>query len=187
MKSLKQIDLLNNYLYLVFEITHFRRNPKYPNHKTQFAMKTEIILCFVILVTSACSSPKRSVMLDFGSPTAQQTLMNEYVFEIRLFSDDPSYGYTKENPIMVGGGVFEGAQNQRRFLNALAGPSGEQISYTRLGSCCHFKTDNSSFGDTGLLDMYAVTYDGLDEQIILFLNMYDSDLLKVPVGFTLIY
>ncbi|WP_255345422.1 hypothetical protein [Pontibacter sp. BAB1700] len=37
----------------------------------------------------------------------------------------------------------------------------------------------------GLLDKYSITYEGLAEPIILYINMYDSDKLKVPVGFTL--
>ena len=78
-----------------------------------------------------------------------------------------------------------GPKDERRFLNALAGPNGEQISYHRLGSCCGFFTKNGLFGDSGMLDKYEVTYEGLDKPIILYINMYDSDVLQVPVGFTL--
>ncbi|ASB51119.1 2-dehydro-3-deoxyphosphooctonate aldolase [Alkalitalea saponilacus] len=112
--------------------------------------------------------------------------MNDYVLLISHYSDDPTYGYAKENPVMTGGGA-DRVLNQRRYLNALTGPEGQYVSYRRLGSCCMFKTKNGTFGDTGLLDMYELTYDGIQEPVILYINMYDSDTLQVPVGFRLIY
>ncbi|TCO08228.1 2-dehydro-3-deoxyphosphooctonate aldolase [Natronoflexus pectinivorans] len=131
----------------------------------------------------SCSTKKE---LDYKSPNVEQVLLNDYVLLISQYSEDPSYGYTKENPIMTGGGV-DRVLNQRRFLNALAGPEGQFVSYRRLGSCCMFKTQNGTFGDTGLLDMYELSYDGIEEPVILYINMYDSDHLQVPVGFRLIY
>lgn len=105
-------------------------------------------------------------------------------FKIEEYSNDPSYGYTKDNPIKVGGasdGV--GPLNERRFLNALAGPNGEEISYERLGST---STGRNEFTRV-ILDMYKITYEGLDKEIILYINMYQSSKLKVPVGFKLKY
>jgi len=114
----------------------------------------------------------------------KQELVNDQMFLIKEYTTDKTYGYTEENPIMVGGGN-EGPKNERRFLNALAGPKGEQITYQRLGSCCHFYTKNGTYSDTGLLDMYEITYKNIGAPIKLYINMYDSDTLKVPVGFTL--
>ena len=102
---------------------------------------------------------------------------------ISVFATDDSYGHSPENPINVGG-LQNGALNQRLFLSALAGPNGEEISFQRIGSCCPFPTPNG-FNGRGLLDKYEVTYAGLSTPIILYLNFYDSDVLKVPVGFTL--
>jgi hypothetical protein len=81
------------------------------------------------------------------------------------------------------GGISEGPKNERRFLNALAGPNGEKISYNRLGSCCPFNTKNSPFG--GMLDKYEITYPGLEKSLIIYINMYDSKELVVPVGLKL--
>ena len=67
----------------------------------------------------------------------------------------------------------------------MTGPSGEEIKYYRIGSCCPFRTKNSEWG--GMLDMYNITYQGLEKDIVLYINMYDSDTLKVPVGFKLKY
>ncbi|MEI3422730.1 MAG: hypothetical protein V8R91_17710 [Butyricimonas faecihominis] len=48
-----------------------------------------------------------------------------------------------------------------------------------------FKTQNAVFGDSGMLDMYEISIEGMSPKIILYLNMYDSEILQVPVGFTL--
>lgn len=97
---------------------------------------------------------------------------------------DKEYGYTQENPIRVGGGS-NGPGNERAFLNLLAGPNGEAITYSRLGSCCMFKTKNGLFNDSGMLDKYELKWNGGDESIILFLNMYDYETPMCPVGLTL--
>lgn len=146
------------------------------------------ILMLSLLLFFGCKATKMggkpAGMLDYGSPSVKQKLVNDQMFLIEDFATDETYGYTEENPIMVGkeGG---GPKDERRFLNALAGPEGEKVIYQRLGSCCQFYTKNGLFENRGLLDRYEVTYVGLDEPVILYINMYDSDKLQVPVGFSL--
>lgn len=94
---------------------------------------------------------------------------------------DASYGYTEKNPIKVGD-FSNGPTNERKYLNSLSGPNGETISFTRTGSCCPFDTKNSPYG-MGMLDAYAVTYEGKKDTVVLYLNMYDKATLKAPVGF----
>jgi len=156
-------------------------------------MKKMLYVCCIVLLSVACK-PMQKVgnarqVLDYGSPSVKQELINDQMFFIKEHTVDEKYGYTEENPIMVGGAnEMEGPINERRFLNALLGPNGEEISYQRVGSCCHFSTKNLRSDRTmGLLDRYAITYEGLKTPIILYINMYDSDILKVPVGFTLRY
>lgn len=96
-------------------------------------------------------------------------------------STDKTYGYTEKNPIKVGG-VGNGPINERNYLNSLTGPNGEKVTYERRGSCCAFTTKKSPFGG-GLLDIYAVTYEGKNDTISLYLNMYDKANLKAPIGF----
>lgn len=100
----------------------------------------------------------------------------------------PDYGYSEEDPILVGSEKLnDGPANERAYLDLLTGPNGEEISYNRLGSCCEFETENSPFGG-GLLDKYEVTYEGLDKPVILYMNMYDPDpdgIVQVPRGFKL--
>jgi len=106
-------------------------------------------------------------------------------YQLSTVSDDPTYGYTESNPIRVGGGssIEVGPQNERMYLNGLRGPSGEAIGYERLGSCCFFETPNG-FQGSGLLDVFAIYYEGLDSPILLYLNMYDAGNKLVPMGFT---
>ncbi|OFY10759.1 MAG: hypothetical protein A2X11_11715 [Bacteroidetes bacterium GWE2_42_24] len=147
-------------------------------------MKKLLILAMAIIIISSCSTLKKTAGGDYGSPKVKQELKDDNTFRITLYSQDNTYGYTEKNPIMVGGNS-EGPINERRFLNALSGPNGEKIEYYRMGSCCLFKTKNSAWG--GMLDKYNITYTGLKKNLIIYINMYDSDTLKVPVGLKLRY
>jgi nicotinic acid phosphoribosyltransferase len=73
----------------------------------------------------------------------------------------------------------EGPLNERRFLDALVGPNGEEISYYRAGSCCPIKSKNDPFGvGSVLLDDYRVTWKGAKDTISIYINMYDYGTLK---------
>lgn len=129
--------------------------------------------------------------LIFSCSTTQSNvetkLKDNQTFEIKEISTNPSYGFTENNHIQVGGvDKNEGPLNQRRFLNALAGPNGEEISYERLGSCCPVKSKNDPFG-TGkvMLDLYQVTWENADVVLTLYINMYDYGNLKAPMGLTI--
>lgn len=95
------------------------------------------------------------------------------------------YGYTSKEPIKVGG-VREGIgpASERAYLNKLAGPKGEAIWYSRVGSCCPFKTSNGFLNNSGMLDVYKVTYQGNTDTVELYLNMYDYEEQKLPKGFS---
>jgi hypothetical protein len=110
--------------------------------------------------------------------------IDDRTFKLIEQSTDNTYGYKPENPINVGGPSAQAVQNERRFLNALLGPNGEEVGYFRVGSCCGFKTANSAYGDYGMLDRYKVYWNGIKDTVQLFINMYDASALKIPVGFT---
>ncbi|MEP2446277.1 MAG: 2-dehydro-3-deoxyphosphooctonate aldolase [Balneola sp.] len=155
-------------------------------------MATKLPLLFLLFLLNSCISTKPpayndSDLLDYESPRVKQELKNENEFIISQYSSDKTYGYTIENPVMVGGaGDRIGPTNERRFLNSLTGPQGEKINYSRIGSCCLFKTKNGFSGSGGgYLDRYRVTYKGLKDPLEIFINMYDSDTLKVPLGLEL--
>lgn len=139
------------------------------------------ILLLTFVLTACASSMRAPQSASFKRPV----LADQNTFLLKEISDDTTYGYTQGNAIKVGGAKEQqGPVNERRFLNALAGPNGEEISYARAGSCCGFKTKNSPF-DGGLLDVYWVTIEGSADTLRLYINMYDEGPLKAPVGFTI--
>jgi hypothetical protein len=140
------------------------------------------IFFFVIagwfMLHNSCTSTKNSnaSIKDKGAQGSS--------FNFTEISTDTTYGYSPMNPINVGGiKESSGPVNQRRFLNRLLGPQRQELTYERRGSCCPFKTENGFMGG-GLLDKYEITWDGLKEPVILYINMYDHGILKAPVGFT---
>jgi len=129
------------------------------------------LLLAAALLTASCSNTKNMAATNASG-----------AFTLTVFSTDSTYGYSAANPIKVGG-TEKGPANERKFLNALAGPNGETIRYERLGSCCPFDSPNGFMGG-GLLDKYEIKWSGQAKPVILYINMYDYDALKVPVGFT---
>jgi hypothetical protein len=112
-----------------------------------------------------------------GSRVASAVLNSIEFFEplagTCVISSDPSYGYTKENPIRVSGDAFGGPARERAYLDNLAGPKGEKISYERSGS--------QESGDT-ILDAFVIT--GLSKPVTLYMDEYSYSEPQAPVGFT---
>ena len=117
---------------------------------------------------------------------AKTKLLNNQTFLLTEVSTDKTYGLSEKNPIEVGGAdKSEGPLNERRFLNALAGPNGEKITYHRAGGCCPVKSKNGFMG-MAMLDDYRVTWEGSKDTVSIYINMYDYGELKAPVGFTIV-
>lgn len=90
-------------------------------------------------------------------------------------STDETYGYTKDNPIRVGGGWLEGPARERAFLDNLLGEDGRPIDYQRLESL--------TYGDT-ILDRYEVINAGMRTE--LYIDMYLFSPPQAPVEFNCI-
>jgi hypothetical protein len=129
----------------------------------------------IVTVVTACS---------IAVASAGQRLATKGDPRPKAASTDATYGYSESNPIMVGE-QNGGPQDERTFLDALRGPDGQQVTYKRVGSCCPFKTPNALIGDAVLLDKFEVTYQGLTQPIILYIDMYDYKQPMVPVGFAI--
>jgi hypothetical protein len=145
--------------------------------------KTALLIALLISITS-CTSTKSTIKnIDNNAPNLQ--LVENNTFLISEFSTDRKYGYDQDYPINI---FFESTRNetinQQRFLNALAGPKGEKISYTKLESCCPFPTKRSEMG-AGLLDVYELKWEGQKTPVILYLNIYEKGVLMVPFGLSL--
>ena len=140
-------------------------------------------LVLLILVTSCISTKSTLKNVNDNAPIPR--LLNNDTFVITEYSKDKKYGYNKDYPINI---YYAGTQNetinQQRFFNALAGPKGEKITFTKLESCCPFPTKRSEMG-AGLLDVYEIRWEAQQSPIKLYLNIYEKGVLMVPVGLTL--
>ncbi|BDD06793.1 hypothetical protein [Aureibacter tunicatorum] len=133
-------------------------------------------LSLLVTFLAACSTSKK---------IAKPVLLNQQTFLLTEISTDPSYGFSKDNPISVGGvKESQGPLNERRYLNALAGPNGETVDYERETSCCPIKSENGFLG-MAMLDIYRVTWEGSKDTLSIYINMYDHDKLKAPKGFSI--
>jgi hypothetical protein len=102
--------------------------------------------------------------ITFFDPTSSDTC---------IIADDDRYGYSKDYPVMVDGGPFDGPARERAYLDNLRGPNGEIITYQRSGSF--------DYGDT-ILDEYVLTYG--DETVVLYLDVYNYIMPVAPKGLT---
>jgi hypothetical protein len=146
-------------------------------------MKKTVLFISLIFFFASCISTKSTIKnIDDNAPLPQLSKNNTFI--ITEYSKDTKYGYDKDYPINV---FYYNTRNetinQERFLNALAGPKGEKISFSKLESCCPFPTKRSEMG-AGFLDVYEVKWEGLKKPVILYMNIYEKGALKVPIGFS---
>ena len=147
-------------------------------------MKKSILFVTLLLLSVSCVSTKSTLKnVDNNAPDLH--LSRENTFVITEFSKDKRYGYDADYPINL---FFQNTRNeklnQERFLNALAGPKGEKITFTKLESCCPFPTKRTDLG-AGLLDVYELKWDGQKKPVKLYLNIFEKGILMVPVGLSL--
>ncbi|GIZ09864.1 2-dehydro-3-deoxyphosphooctonate aldolase [Flavobacterium sp. UMI-01] len=145
----------------------------------------KLLVPFAVIIIS-CTSKKTATAENKGTGdtrTKAVELLDHNTYWLTEESNDKTYGYSQSNPIKVGGvKTQEGPLNERRFLNALFGPNDKKMTYFRAGSCCPFKTPNGFFNNSGMLDRYRLTEIGTKDTIDIYINMYDTGDLKIPVG-----
>ena len=147
-------------------------------------IKKSIILIAILIATTSCVSTKSTLKnVDDNAPNL--VLSRENTFVITEYSTDKKYGYDADYPVNI---FFQNTRNetvnQERFLNALAGPKGEKITFSKLESCCPFPTKRTDLG-AGFLDVYELKWKGQKKPIKLYLNIYEKGILMVPVGLSL--
>ncbi|MBP2281851.1 hypothetical protein H4V97_000169 [Flavobacterium sp. CG_23.5] len=147
-------------------------------------MKKTALYIAILIVTASCMSTKSTLKnIDDNAPALM--LSKDNTFVITEFSKDKKYGYDQDYPINIFyRNTKEDSINQQRFLNALAGPKGEKITYTKLESCCPFPSKRTELG-AGFLDVYELKWDGQKKPVKLYLNIYEKGILMVPVGLSL--
>ncbi len=140
-------------------------------------------LILIGISTVSCVSTKNTIQnIDDEAPLPQ--LQNRMQFILYAESIDKKYGYDPDFPINV---FYLDAANDRlnptRFLNALAGPNGEAITFKMVDTCCPFPTKKSNLG-AGVLYMYEITWPGNKRPLKLYFNIFERGRLEVPVGLT---
>lgn len=150
-------------------------------------------MIFIGILAIVCSCSSKKVIVDNQTPfssekvpvhtqaslSSERVMIDNQTFLLKEISTDETYGFSEKNPIEVGGvDKKEGPLNERRFLNALAGPNGEKVSYYRLGSCCPVESKNGFMG-MAMLDNYRVTWKGATDTVLIYINMYDYGELNV--------
>ena len=141
------------------------------------------ISLFAVLISlfTSCVSTKSTLKnVDDSAPIPK--LSKDNTFLLTEYSKDNKYGYDADYPVNV---FYQNAKdenlNAERFLNALAGPKGEKITFAKLESCCPFPTKRVEIG-AGFLDIYELKWEGQNKPVKLYINIYERGYLLVPVG-----
>lgn len=147
-------------------------------------MKKITLFIILVITVSSCVSTK-STLKNVDDNAPDLVLKRDNTFVITQFAKDKKYGYDPDYPVNL---FFQNTNsetlNESRFLNALAGPSGEKITFTKLETCCPFPTKRSNMG-AGFLNVYELTWDGQKKPVKLYLNIYEKGILMVPMGLRL--
>ena len=148
-------------------------------------MKTNYFAILIMSFAMASCVSTKSTLKNVDDKAPEPRLKADNTFIININSMDKKYGYDKDYPINV---FYKDTKNesinQERFLNALAGPKGEKLSYKKVETCCPFPTKHAEIG-AGFLDVYEVTWEGNKTPLRLYLNMHEKSVLMIPVGLTL--
>ncbi|WP_343588846.1 2-dehydro-3-deoxyphosphooctonate aldolase [Flavobacterium sp.] len=147
-------------------------------------MKKIALLIVLLISVSSCVSTK-STLKNVDDNAPDLILKKDNTFSITQFAKDKKYGYDPDYPINI---FFQNTNNEAlnevRFLNALAGPNGEKITFHRLETCCPFPTKRSNMG-AGFLNVYELKWEGQKKPVKLYLNIYEKGILMVPMGLRL--
>ena len=111
-------------------------------------------------------------------------LLDPETFALSATAEDDRYGYHPHWPVSVGGYEdMEGPMNERRVLNALLGPKGEKVNYSRTGSL-PAKGIQNCLHPEAILDHYLVWWEGSGRTYSLYFNIYEQGEIIAPKGFS---
>ncbi|RJS20253.1 fibril protein [Corallococcus sp. H22C18031201] len=93
-----------------------------------------------------------------------------------------SYGRQPEDPVRIG----HGSAGVMAYFEQLHGPRGQRVAWRRVGSCCAFRLAGPLSPRHGRLVVFEVTYEGLDEPVLLYVDPFQARAPRAPRGFQLI-
>jgi hypothetical protein len=147
-------------------------------------MKKVFLLILISACQISCISTKSTLKnVDDNAPNLVLTKNNTFV--ITEVSKDLKYGYNKDYPVNI---YYQNSTdnelNPVRFFDALTGPEGQKLAYKKVTRCCPFPSKRVETG-AGLLDIYEVKWEGLEEPKKIYINIYEKGIVMAPVGFTI--
>lgn len=106
---------------------------------------------------------------------------------------DSTYGYTANNPLLIkNGDMYSSMDAEKYFLQRLTTLKDERLLYVSRGSFSNPKfhstglenryTHQAIGGGGPILDVYIFTVEGRGDTIQLYVNVYKSGTIAVPVG-----
>lgn len=115
---------------------------------------------------------------DIGGPVFNELIQSLKIVDTSKLPDcttstDLTYGFTKENPVKVGGKIFWGPSREATYFENLLGPNGEYLDYERVGSIDF---------DGIVLDTFEIT--GIDKTVLIYIDEYSYAELYAPAGFS---
>jgi hypothetical protein len=129
-----------------------------------------MILCSMVI---GCSSSARSHYMPRPIDESCVVILDAST-EI---SKDPTYGFTVDNAVRVGGGP----ENEYIYLSQLLGPNGKSITgVDRQGSTSTTYTD----GRILMIDIYTVFIENKPYEKKVYIDMYNCESPKILKGFS---
>ena len=140
--------------------------------------------CFLLLALTSCTSTRNTIR-NIDDTAIMPALSKEKTFVITEVSSDKKYGYDQDYPINLGFLPIQTAEiNVKRYFGALSGPNGEKLTYKKTDTCCPFPSKKNEMG-AGVLDIYEVTWEGLAQPKLIYINLYEKGKVLAPKGFVI--
>ena len=118
---------------------------------------------------------------------------NPQLFSKAQPTTDTTYGYTADNPLLIkNGDMYSSMGAEKYFLQHLTTLNGERLLYVSRGSFSNPKyhstglenryTHQAIGGGGPILDEYTFLVENRGDTIKLYVNVYKSGTISVPVG-----
>lgn len=145
-------------------------------------------ILFAIVLLTSCHTEQFQWKTKTKN-TREFIIGNDSLLMVTDISRSSKYGYTPSDPVKLGVTKLDVAlKYPDKYFNTLVGPNGEPVYYRRIKSCCPFKTVNSEeypYQNLAVLEVYEISYEGLKEPLLIYVNFFDEGKVLAPKGFSI--
>lgn len=146
-------------------------------------LRKTLYISILFLTLSSCISTRLTIK-NIDDSAVSPGLLDKNTYQLIEKATYKKYGFDQDYPVNLGFGLLhERESNKEKYLNALRGPNGEEITYSYDQSCCPFPTNTSELGG-GLLDIYRISWEGNQKPLFLYINIYEKGKVLIPLGLT---